>query len=585
MDDVIELEIEQGPEAGTYSVQVLRSVSGGEPQGTMTLDVPALLAGMPLIESTVLASAVAARRVVGDREAPLRAMGTQLFESVFAGAVGGAYRASLGVARERGKDLQVLLRLTAPGLAGVPWETLFDPEAGAYVCRKEPLVRHVPAPSSFKPDTLLLEPPLRILGMVSSPSGLARLEVDDERQRLEAALGPHIASGRVELTWLDDVSWDGVHAALLQGHWHVLHFIGHGGYDADTDEGVLAFVGKDGRADYVEASSLADLLDEAEVTPQLVVLNSCQSGAVGAVDPFSGTAAALVRSGIHAVAAMQFAVSDVAAVAFARSFYMAIAHGRSVDEAVRSGRIGILGTGRGTLEWVTPVLYVRGGDTRLFEFDSTTTPSVAAPEVQAPAPPPAPPPVPPPPVEQPASPGADEPAPTKKSHRALIGGGIAAFVASGGLATVLALLPHGDTDAATDPSPSTSVVTPRPVVTVQHEVPATQQWTDMLLACLAGDTLEIVGGGTILHEQSATGRVGPEGLADPGYHAYNVVGLPDAPTAGLIGSLDVQDPFFVGTGVTYVCPRDGELFLGVNDIGLAGNSGAFAATITLHPGS
>ena len=34
---------------------------------------------------------------------------------------------------------------------------------------------------------------------------------------------------------------------------------------------------------------------------------------------------------------------------------------------MRSGRIGILGLGRGTLEWVTPVLYVRGPDTRLFD--------------------------------------------------------------------------------------------------------------------------------------------------------------------------------------------------------------------------
>lgn len=578
MGDVIELEIEQGPDAGTYSVQVLRSVSGGEPQGTMTLDVAALLAGMPLLEATVLASAVAARRVVGDKEAPLRAMGTQLFESVFAGAVGGAYRASVGVARERGNDLQVLLRLTAPGLAGVPWETMFDPETAAYVCRKEPLVRHVPAPSSAAPGTVVLEPPLRILGMVASPAGLPRLEVEDERRRLEEALGPHIASGRVQLGWLDDVSWDGVHAALVQGRWHVLHFIGHGGYDVETDEGVLAFVGKDGRADYVEASSLADLLDEADVTPQLVVLNSCQSGAVGAVDPFSGTAAALVRSGIHAVAAMQFAVSDVAAVAFARSFYMAIAQGRSVDEAVRSGRIGILGTGRGTLEWVTPVLYVRGGDTQLFEIDALATPVPGAP---APPPPPVPPaPVPPEPVE---------PAPKKRTHRGLIGGGIAAFVASGGLATVLALMPDDSEPGGqpTDAPPSTSapVVTPRAVVTVQREVPATQQWTDMGLACLAGDTFVVVGSGTILHEQTATGQVGPDGLADPVYHPYNVPGLPDAPTAGLIGSLDVQEPFFVGSGTTYVCPRDGELYLGVNDVGLSGNSGAFGATITLEPGS
>ena len=138
-------------------------------------------------------------------------------------------------------------------------------------------------------------------------------------------------------------------------------------YDTDTDEGVLAFVGRDGRADYVTASALADLLDEAEPTPRLVVLNSCQSAAGGTTDLFSGTAAALAHSGIRAVAAMQFSISDTAALAFARGFYTALAHNRGIDEAVRSGRIGILGLGRGTLEWVTPVLYLRG-DAHLFDL-------------------------------------------------------------------------------------------------------------------------------------------------------------------------------------------------------------------------
>ena len=145
----------------------------------------------------------------------------------------------------------------------------------------------------------------------------------------------------------------------------MLHFVGHGDYDTRTDEGVLALVGRGGRADMVEAGRLADLLGEAQPTPRLVVLNSCSSGQAGANDLFSGTAAALVRSGINAVAAMQFAVSDIAAIAFARGFYTAIAHGRSVDEAARSGRISILGAPR-SLEWVTPVLYVRGQATQLF---------------------------------------------------------------------------------------------------------------------------------------------------------------------------------------------------------------------------
>ena len=77
------------------------------------------------------------------------------------------------------------------------------------------------------------------------------------------------------------------------------------------------------------------------------------------VKEIEGTAAALVHQGIGAVAAMQFAVSDTAAIKFARGFYAAISHGRAVDEAVRSGRIAILGTAH-TLEWITPVLYVRG---------------------------------------------------------------------------------------------------------------------------------------------------------------------------------------------------------------------------------
>jgi len=43
----------------------------------------------------------------------------------------------------------------------------------------------------------------------------------------------------------------------------VLHFIGHGDFDPDRDEGVLALIGADGRADLVEASRLVDLLRQA----------------------------------------------------------------------------------------------------------------------------------------------------------------------------------------------------------------------------------------------------------------------------------------------------------------------------------
>jgi tetratricopeptide (TPR) repeat protein len=367
----IELELSAGSAQGDYLVRVIRAAAGGEPSGTLQLDVNDLLARRDQLEATVLASAVAARRSVPVAEQPVRQVGRQLFEAVFTGPVYGTYRASLGVAQQRGTRLRVVLRLTAPELAALPWEMLFDPETETYLCRQEPLVRHVAAP--YTPDPLEVRPPLRILGLVASPRGLPTLDVDTEKRHLAEALAEPVGAGLVDLVWAPEASWQGVHARLLSGEWHVLHFIGHGEYNARTDEGLIALVGADGRADLVEASRLADLLGEAEPKPRLVVLNSCSSGESGVQDLFSGTAAALVRSGISAVAAMQFTVSDSAAIAFARGFYTAIANGRRVDEAARSGRISILGA-PGTLEWVTPVLYVRGESTHLFSFTGAPTP-------------------------------------------------------------------------------------------------------------------------------------------------------------------------------------------------------------------
>ena len=101
--------------------------------------------------------------------------------------------------------------------------------------------------------------------------------------------------------------------------------------------------------------------------PRLVGLNSCQTAAGVDTDVFSSTAATLVRT-VPAVVAMQFAITDDAAAVFSRAFYQALVHNRGVDEAVRAGRIALTGWNPDTLEWVTPVLYLRSRDSRLFDL-------------------------------------------------------------------------------------------------------------------------------------------------------------------------------------------------------------------------
>ncbi len=383
MDNDIELEISRGSQPGRFQVHVVRSPAGGDQREEFDLDVAALLRSRPQLEASILSSAVGARRVTSTAELPVRAMGQHLFQSLFSRSVYGAYRASLGVAQQQGDRLRVILRFVAPELAALPWEALFDPERQTYLCRQEPMVRRVPA--QYNPRApLQVDPPLHVLAMVASPRGLPLLDVDRERANLDEALGDLMQAGLVDVTWVEPATWRGVHRQLLSGHWHVVHFIGHGDYDERREEGVLAFVGNDGRPDLVEAARFADLLGEADPTPRLVVLNACSSGEGGSDDMLSAIAPALVHSGIEAVAAMQFAVSDDAAIAFAQGFYTAVAQSRGVDEAARSGRIAILGAA-GSLEWLTPVLYLRGDSTHPIVMRPIAATPEPVPEPPAPA--------------------------------------------------------------------------------------------------------------------------------------------------------------------------------------------------------
>ena len=170
-DSLIELDVSPGPRIGEYSVKVVRAASGGTPRSTFTLDVDALANQSRSLQNLVLASAARARAlVVPELEKPLRAVGSQLFQALFAGPVGSTYRASRAVAWERGDKLSGSPEYRAPELAVMPWEALYDDELTSYICRTKGLVRHIDAPSL--PIRCPVRPPLRILGIVASPRGL-----------------------------------------------------------------------------------------------------------------------------------------------------------------------------------------------------------------------------------------------------------------------------------------------------------------------------------------------------------------------------------------------------------------------------
>jgi hypothetical protein len=190
--------------------------------------------------------------------------------------------------------------------------------------------------------------------------------VEGEWARLQGALSAQVKAGVVEVSLLPTATVDELLQALQRGTYHVLHFIGHGGFRESSDEGVLLFEDDLGGSHEVTGEELGILLQD-HPSLRLVVLNACEGARAGVGDPFSGTAQSLVRRRIPAVVAMQFEITDTAALRFSQSFYGALASNFPVDAAVAESRKSIRLSGN-TFEWGTPVLYMLSPDGRLFEL-------------------------------------------------------------------------------------------------------------------------------------------------------------------------------------------------------------------------
>jgi tetratricopeptide (TPR) repeat protein len=323
-------------------------------------------------------------------EGSLRDWGERVFGALFgAGAVRDAFVGARARAVAAGRGLEVVFQSSEPGWLGLPWELMWQPgDPGPLVLNGVSVSRALPSgiAESFRAEAG--DDRLRVLMVISRPEGVNDVGFQMVARPLLQRLGA--VRGQVELTVLRPPTLDALkhtlQAAAATGRaFQVVHFDGHGvipgrDYGAPNggnsgswagppvmfagEPGLLVFEKPTGGADPVPSHVVGQVLAAGRVP--LVVLNACQSGAVGK-ELEAAVATRLMQGGAASVVAMAYSVYAVAAAEFMAAFYERLFAGETVAEAVAAGRLQLVRrplrpSPKGQLplaDWLVPVHYNR----------------------------------------------------------------------------------------------------------------------------------------------------------------------------------------------------------------------------------
>jgi hypothetical protein len=166
--------------------------------------------------------------------------GSDLFETLFQGGRAQALRRGPLAPDARTVSTFVLTSMI-PWIAEKPWEFAHDSGRRSFLATEEinfirNVLTNVPAdPIAVARDRL------RILVASAQPVGFGTLSVDQEVGVIRRGFEPLIEAGVVVVDTLPRATPASIHGYLSTGKYQVVHFIGHGTFDEEKNEGCLVF--------------------------------------------------------------------------------------------------------------------------------------------------------------------------------------------------------------------------------------------------------------------------------------------------------------------------------------------------------
>ena len=236
-------------------------------------------------------------------------------------------------------------------------------------------------------DTVLDNPPLKVLFVVARPSNLDEFNPEKTKKAIDkfkidvtASLAARFPGKELEELVIfkelvdpppglaidrspdyePEATWENFRGMVIGLDPNVIHFLGHGSYD--NDKGRIAFTHRNGEAHWIDDEKIAAALDFAREELKLVFLQACESASPprDKYDPYrgvTGVGLCLAKCDIPAVVAMQYDMKSRDTDTFATAFYGALADNKPIDVAVQIGRFEIAESSSDAFG--LPVLYSR----------------------------------------------------------------------------------------------------------------------------------------------------------------------------------------------------------------------------------
>jgi ActR/RegA family two-component response regulator len=272
---------------------------------------------------------------------------------------------ALSAARQKSQRVSLVFETSRENL-GLPFEFIRSKDPNDYVVLQYPISRFVsgisPRRSVISPEWMALQSELRIL-LIASNTRPPIDGVDTEVQEIYNYLSTqdHIPVNATLLS-TNDASYDAVKTELSSKKYDVIHYAGHGFYDANSiDNSSLFFwsqANKQGDRKALRVTELVRLLRESEA--RLVYLSCCLGSTSGddsdlSNNDFLGIADAVIQSGIPSVLGYRSPVFDNSAIALAKAFYESLLSRGRLDIALWEARCK-LSDNRHDSTWLSPIL-------------------------------------------------------------------------------------------------------------------------------------------------------------------------------------------------------------------------------------